>query len=549
MSKNAYTFFITIILLGLTSYTKAQVKENENIRYHFIDHTPKFKIKHNKKINSQKDLKTQFLDHGYLAFSIDSTIIISDTVQLFIYSGKRYKLKTVTVDQPDLFNLNKSYLAPRTLSSRFIEQTNQHIINELHNTGHPYAVFTKELNLKNENIALNYSIIPGATVSFDSIKTIPSGVINYNYLSKKTGIKYGSIYNKKAVSQIKSKIVKTGLFKVDTVYSSIYGTISQNIIKVKPIKQNTFSALVGLQNSNNNKTEFTGNANINLRNIFKKGTHISMDWKKPSDLSQLLNIYAKLPYIYKLPIGSSLELNIDKKDSTFTNTDIKIGINSSSVNYGEFSIFSKWISSTVNTSIETTLQTSETKLYGMGYNLYEFNNPFLPTKGYSLNSEIYFGSYKLSSNASNGITSMAEILAQVNIAIPLPIGSIYLENNAALILNDSIKTNNLYRLGGTNSIRGFNEKSIYAKHFAFTKAELRIPIGNDSYLYLLNDFGIFNSPNQKSYKNTYKHAIGTGLKLNTSAGVLSISYALGRDLHDNFKLNEGKIHIGYTNTF
>lgn len=555
MTKINYQLYIFLLFVLLVYNAGAQTTTNKTLVFQYKNNQPKFKIKtplltDTSFSNFTNQLKHQFYDNGYLGFSIDSIANNPDTLVLFMLCGKQYQVKAININHDDFNYLNQKFLFKRKLNPKNIDNFDKTTLEKIINNGYPYAILNKQINNEHNAATINYYIKQGPKVTFDSISTIPENLINYKYLANKTGIKYGDSYNKKAVLQIKKNLTQTKLFEIDTVYNQITGNKAINIVKLKPIKQNLFTALIGLQNSNNNKAEFNGNATLHLTNTLKAGETFFINWAKPSTLSQLLETHFKLPYLFNFPLGSELYFTIDKNDSTYTNTDIKAGLNFTSLYTGEFSLYTKYKTSTVNNTNAENYNSSATNQYGFGYNYMQYDNPFIPKKGLMANIQVFIGTHRQTTpNSSYNKQPILEMLGLINIAFPMPIGSFYIENNASILLADSLKNNNLYRLGGVNSIRGFNERSIFAKQYAITKAEYRIYIGNESFLFVLNDFGYFNSPDNNSFSSIYKQAVGAGLNIKTNAGILTISYALGRNLNSPFKLNEGKIHIGYLNMF
>jgi hemolysin activation/secretion protein len=144
---------------------------------------------------------------------------------------------------------------------------------------------------------------------------------------------------------------------------------------------------------------------------------------------------------------------------------------------------------------------------------------------------------------------MFEWIGIVQLTFPMPLGSLFFENEWGVLENESLKRNNFYRLGGVKSIRGFNEKSIYAKAYNYAKFEYRLFLSSESFAYLLYDIGYFNEPVNTGLYAIWRQAIGLGLNINTAAGQLSISYAFGKYGTESIHVNQGKIHMGYINRF
>jgi outer membrane protein insertion porin family len=111
------------------------------------------------------------------------------------------------------------------------------------------------------------------------------------------------------------------------------------------------------------------------------------------------------------------------------------------------------------------------------------------------------------------------------------------------------EVSDLYFLGGTNSLRGYREQQFEGNRVAWSNLEYRYLLSRRTYALIFFDAGYYlrdadavhNTPRVSSFLTGY----GFGLSLETSLGVLGVSFALGKG--DSF--SQGKIHFGITNEF
>src|SRR6185369_10781774 len=112
-----------------------------------------------------------------------------------------------------------------------------------------------------------------------------------------------------------------------------------------------------------------------------------------------------------------------------------------------------------------------------------------------------------------------------------------------------IFTNELYRFGGLKTLRGFDEESILASSYGIGKIEYRYVLEQNSYL-----FAFFNEAyyqNKSRHKNIHDtpYGFGTGITFETKIGIMSVSYALGKEFNNPIYFRDGKIHFGILNYF
>ena len=124
------------------------------------------------------------------------------------------------------------------------------------------------------------------------------------------------------------------------------------------------------------------------------------------------------------------------------------------------------------------------------------------------------------------------------------------EIDGGIFQSQDIFRNELFQIGGSKLLRGFDEESIYASQYAIFTAEYRYLTGINSYLFGFTDVGVTKTHFQTiNFTNNYLSA-GVGLSFETPFGILNLSYAIGKRNDVKFDLRgASKIHFGYINYF
>ena len=127
---------------------------------------------------------------------------------------------------------------------------------------------------------------------------------------------------------------------------------------------------------------------------------------------------------------------------------------------------------------------------------------------------------------------------------------IYLGNQSAYVQNDQILINELYRIGGLKTLRGFNEETIFVSLYAINTFEYRFILEKNSNLNIFLDYAY----TERDVYNTDKEidrpfGFGVGGTFETGAGIFSISYAVGSRQGNPIDLKGAKIHFGFLNYF
>ena len=116
--------------------------------------------------------------------------------------------------------------------------------------------------------------------------------------------------------------------------------------------------------------------------------------------------------------------------------------------------------------------------------------------------------------------------------------------------DSTIFENELFRIGGLNTLRGFDEESIFASGYSIVTLEFRYLLEQNSYLYVFtNDAWYENKSSSASIREDIPYGFGAGISFETNAGIFSINYALGAQNGQTPLLKSAKIHFGFVNIF
>ena len=122
---------------------------------------------------------------------------------------------------------------------------------------------------------------------------------------------------------------------------------------------------------------------------------------------------------------------------------------------------------------------------------------------------------------------------------------IFQDVQIGLLNNKELLTNELYRIGGLSTLRGFNEKNIFASQYALSRVEFRSFFEDDSFIYAFYDQLFF----RRSANFDYPLGIGLGFALETTSGQFSFALASGNSKSQSFSFSEMRAHFGFITKF
>jgi hypothetical protein len=364
------------------------------------------------------------------------------------------------------------------------------------------------------------------------------------------------IFNQDIVSKIHNEFERFD-FVNQIKYPEILFTKDSTKIYVylEKRKSNTFDGFIGFNNNENKKITFNGYLDVTLENNLQVGEQFSLYWKTDGNQQRTFNSSLELPYLFKSPIGIKGELNIFKQDSTFQNTKTAIDI-SYFINYD--TRFYLGYQSTVSSDIQNTGNSI----------ISDYNNSFITTNlDYSQNDytkplsfnqstlllKTGFGSRETNNQAENSKTNK-QFFVELRAAFTFYLNSknnLNLKTQNYYLHSSNYYTNELYRFGGINSIRGFTENSLAAHFMTSILTEYRYIVSPSLYLHTILDYCRLESPNvvENTDKKTKLLGIGLGLGVQTTAGLLKISVANGSSGSEQIKFSNTIMHISYNVKF
>ena len=437
------------------------------------------------------------------------------------------------------------------------------------NSGYPFASLSlQQVVLDSNNVSASIEVKPNQKILFDTIQVVGSAQLAQKYVQSYLNIKNGFAYNEKAVKQVENRLRELPFLQI-LKPSEVDFSNEKATLRIFADKKDAsqFDGILGLQqNQVTGKNQLVGNLKLNLQNAFKRGEQLNFNYQGLAQQSQLLDIKVIVPHIFSTDFGIMPSLYLYKQDTSFLNVDTKLGFNYLLKGNNSFQFFvenrSTRLSSVEayqNATALPPILDANTTFYGLGLNLENLDYRFNPQKGYSVNADIAVGSKRIRQNAGIPQALYQNVpmnsttyrwFSQLNFYLPLAKQLVAaLSNQTGILSGKYLLANEVFRLGGQRSLRGFNELSLLANAYTYANAELRYLLEQNSFLFLFYNQGYLHYETPQLKSNDYPLGFGAGVNFETNLGILSISYALGKQKNIPLNLRQGKIHFGITALF
>lgn len=337
-------------------------------------------------------------------------------------------------------------------------------------------------------------------------------------------------------------------FVKQTKYPEILFTKDSTKVYVylEKAKANTFDGFIGFSNDENSKLIFNGYLDLTLNNILNSGEKLALYWKSNGEDQKTFNLGVELPYIFKSPIGLKAQLNIFKQDSTFQNTQTSIDLGYY-FNYNTrlYLGYQSAESSDINNVNTSTLSDFENQFITSTFEFVNFKpDDFLfPEKS---NYTIKLGTGKRESQFQSNNQFFGSLNFKHNFylndknVVNIKSQNFYLQSEEYII-------NELYRFGGINSIRGFNENSLQGNVFSSILTEYRYILSSTIYVHSIIDYAYYQDKTTNIKDNLL--GLGFGFGLLTKNGLFNLVYANGSTKEQAIKLSNSIVHISLKATF
>ena len=364
-----------------------------------------------------------------------------------------------------------------------------------------------------------------------------------------------TIFNQKAVERIHSDFEKFGFVNQIKYPEILFTKDNTNVyVYLEKRNSNSFDGFLGFSNNDNKKTTLTGYLDIALENILGSGEQVALYWKSDGNDKKTFNGSLELPYLFKSPLGLKAQINIFRQDSTFQNTktaiDLSYYINYNSRLYlGYHSTQSSDIQNSSNSLISDYSNSFLTSSFE--YTNGDPTNLMFPIKS-KFQTSIGIGSRGISNSTEDSKNSqlIVNIQATHNIYFNKK-NLLYFNSQTNYLQSDRYISNELFRFGGFNSIRGFNENSLQAYFSSTLLTEYRYLISSNLYLHSILDYSVFTNKFEQEKGDTLENliGIGTGFGLLTKNGLLKLAIANGHAKKQQFEISNTIVHISYNVKF
>ncbi|MEP2298309.1 BamA/TamA family outer membrane protein [Algoriphagus sp.] len=512
-------------------------------------------------------IQNTFQYEGYLGVIFHAEEVGSDSLKVDFELGEKYFWEKISLGNVPV-ELAKS-LPTFSQEYRVAYQWMDQVIQGAENNGFPFAQIKLD-SLQRDGTALSavFNYDAGPLILWDSVKVAGDTKTQERYLQNLTGIRPGTPFSQKQLDGANQTLRRSPYFtqnqspQVDFQLKK-----AQPNFSLRDRNTNVLDGIIGLLPNANEpgKMLITGQLDLQLYHLGGKGRDVAVHWQRLNVATQELEISAKEAFLFNSPLDVSVGFNLYKQDSTFLNRFFSLEFGYHINRNTALSFFTRRQASDV-LNTEDYIEAIELpdvadyrwNQYGIGWNWNKLDSPYFPRRGFLAIGEFAVGNKKIIENTG----FPPEVYLGVDLNTPQYLGKAQVEKHifikpswgmwlratGGFAQNENLLVNDLFRLGGLKSIRGFNENYFYAKSFGYLNMEQRLFFGDNSFLMVFADVGILENP-YLAASIDHPVSFGSGINLDTGSGVFQFIYGVGKSNLQPLQFSYSRIHFGYLARF
>ncbi|MEZ4839112.1 hypothetical protein [Flavobacterium sp.] len=503
-------------------------------------------------LDESKKLGKKLFELGYLESENISSKKTNDSTFLFVYSLRKrtshlhiYIGDKISPFLSDSYHINDDFVK---IPIENVETFMMDILKKLESTGYSLA------QLKLENFRKQKDLLFADLLIEPKKKRNLNDIVieGFPKFPESHRINLKKMYAKQTFNQSNLvklyKTVEGFRFARQTSYPEILFTQDSTKVYVylEKAKANRFDGFIGFTNDEGGKINFNGYVDLLLHNLLNSGEQFSILWKSDGNEQTTFNANLQIPYIFKSALGIKTELQIFKQDSTFQNTRTAIDLGylftyNTRFYLGYQSTESSDIQNTNSSFISDFKNSFVTGQ--LEYTDFKTDDFLFPEKT-TLDLKAGLGKRDSKTDSQSQIFGQLELKHNVYLNAK---NIVHLKSQNFYLKSDAYIVNELYRFGGINSIRGFNENSLQGNLFSSILTEYRYVLSSGMYLHSIIDYGYFQDKTTDFSDSLL--GLGFGFGLLTKNGLFNLVYANGSVGNQEIKISNSIVHISFKTSF
>jgi outer membrane protein assembly factor BamA len=360
-------------------------------------------------------------------------------------------------------------------------------------------------------------------------------------------------YSKSAVTSARNRVARLGIFSSVSEADPYIINDSLSGIKLAVTEGNTtfIDGILGYSPpaSSGASGIVTGYVTLDFCNIGGTARQGYFAYRRESPSIQDIGARYREPWLFGVPLSLGAEFNEREEDSLFTRSrlalDLAVHI-ADNTTLGALGAYESVIPGSAGLIYKTKALSS-----GLTLEFDTRNKIIAPTSGLDVSFSAIYKSKSISgANLYDSLGEAGTALSQFGFSAigfvptfsPRFIFVPKLLANRVGASQGKLQENDLFRVGGIRSLRGYYESQFLVSAYAVASAEFRLMFDEQAFLSAFTDLGYLEREEGIGFPHEVDHPLGYGIgfQLGTKIGILSVNIALSK----GDPIDEAKLHFG-----
>ena len=502
-------------------------------------------------ILSVDDSINSLKEKGYIDASVKRFVKI-DSLNYRIELNKGLKLKYVEITnienlEDGIQSIIKKNSKNGLIKFEKLEELVDFSIKYFSNKGYPFANLKLDKVGKVDSLTLKSELLIDLGSKREITKVVVKGYENFpkKFIKNLLGLKSGSELKIDEIRNQMNLINRTNFARSVKDPEILFTDDSTEVfLYLKKVKKNTFDGFIGFTtNEENGKLEIQGYAKINLINTFNQGEEIKIDFLSEDSQDRFLNSQLRVPFVFNSPLSLNTGLKLIQKDSIYNSRDFFVDIDLLKKQFRGGLGYEK--TESVNEIPFQNVEAFKKNIINLfiGYELLDPDDLF---EFYKFRFFLKAGiGEKNQMDEKNKVGKFKiEVTKKFEISEKFKINSRFLSEK---LDSQNLVTNELLRFGGIESIRGFDQNSIFTNDYKLLNTSVNFYLNDTIYIYTL--FDVANYQNTILSIDEFIYSGGLGFSSRTKNGLISVNYAKGTTWGNSFNLKNAKLSVSFVTFF
>ncbi|MEM1118069.1 MAG: POTRA domain-containing protein [Bacteroidota bacterium] len=425
--------------------------------------------------------------------------------------------------------------------------------------GYVDAVLTADLDIEAGAVDVTVRVAEGRQAILEGVEVVGARRASRAFTSRVAGVEPGLPVEAVDVEGVRSALDATGLY-AEVGEPILARSASGGLVLQVPVREaapGTFDVVLGyLPPTAGRGGSVVGNGRVSLRNLFGGGRTADAEIVRNPGLTSAVDLSVRDPFAFGTAFGLAGRFAGEARDSTFSRQRYEVGV-SYPVARG-LSLVASLSREAVRPGVfgadsvggRPRIRRTDATYLGVGVRFQRLDAPRSPRRGATLDLTVEQGRRggEVAAALGDGVASSLRRLALAarGFVPTLPRQVAVVGVDAALVqavaATEVYDEADLFRLGGAQSLRGYDEEAFVGRVVGRALAEYRVLLDAESFAFAFVDLGLAERPTLpgSEAETQWLPGYGAGLRVRTGVGLASVSYALNPDL----ALGRGKVHLG-----